>query len=148
MISVKLGTLFKRNTGTNPQERKIWLFKLGIALILSNIFFFVLFSGDSEVKKASPDGVPEGWVEVHLNAELYTPFQMGKKVLLVHRSGRKKLEGVLQAPMKEELGKITVLVKEEEAHALFHFERWEILPYLKHLTFSSVKKDASHEIRY
>jgi hypothetical protein len=139
----KLGTLFKKNTRT-----KAWWIKLGVSLVLSNIFFFILFSSDSEVKKNGPEGIPQGWVEVQLNAELMTPFHLGKKVLLVHRSGRKKLEGVLQAPEAEQLGKITVLVKETEAHALFQYESWEVLPYLKHLTFASVKKDASHEIRY
>lgn len=143
MISEKLGTLLKKNTKT-----KIWWTKLGIALVLSNIFFFVLFSGDSEVKQAPVEGIPEGWVEVQLNAELMTPFHTGKKVLLVHRSGRKKLEGVLQDPATEQLGKITVLVKETEAHALFQHENWEVLPFLKHLNFASVIKEASHEIRY
>lgn len=143
MTFEKLGTLFKKNT-----RNKVWWVKLAVSLILSNIFFFILFSSDSEVKQVTTEGIPQGWVEVQLTAELMTPFHMGKKVLLVHRNGRKKLEGVLQAPEADQLGKITVLVKETEAHALFQHESWEILPYLKHLTFASVKKDPSHEIRY
>jgi hypothetical protein len=140
VISEKIGTILKKNTKT-----KVWWAKLAVALILSNIFFFVLFSGDSEVKQTPTDLVPEGWVEVQLNAELMTPFHSGKKVLIIHRIGRKKLEGVLQA---DQLGKITVLVKETEAHALFQHESWEVLPYLKHLSFASHKKESSHEIRY
>jgi hypothetical protein len=141
VISEKVGTLLKKNTKT-----KVWWMKLGIALVISNLFFFLLFSGDSDVKQESlPSGIPQGWVEVQLNAELMTPFHSGKKVLLIHRIGRKKLEGVLQA---DQLGKITVLVKEAEAEKLFQHESWEILPYLKNLNFASVRKEASHEIRY
>lgn len=139
MISEKIGTLLKQNTKTK------WM-KMGVALVLSNIFFFLLFSGDSEVKQETRSGTPEGWVEVQLEAQLLTPFQSGKKVLIVHRSARKKLEGVLQDA--QELGRITVLVKEEEANALFQYSTWEVLPYLKHLTFTNVQKDPGHEIRY
>ncbi len=143
MISEKLGTLLKKNTKT-----RIWWAKLAVAIVLSNIFFFVLFGGDSEVKQAVTSGVPEGWVEVQLQAELMTPFHSGKKVLIIHRIGRKKLEAVLQTDSNEQLGKITVLVKEDEAHALFQHEAWEVLPYLKHMTFAASKKEDSHEIRY
>lgn len=136
----KIGTAFKKNTKTK------WL-KIGIALVLSNIFFFMLFSGDSEVKRETST-TPEGWVEVQLSAQLMTPFHSGKKVLIVHRNARKKLEGVLQASQEGELGKITVLVKETEAHALFQHETWEVLPYLRNLTFATVRKEESHEIRY
>lgn len=143
MISEKIGTVLKKNTKT-----KQWWIKLGVALILSNVFFFLLFSGDSEVKQVEVSGIPDGWVEVQLNAELMTPFHSGKKVLIVHRIGRKKLEAVLQEPGTSEIGKITILVKETEAHALFQHETWEVLPYLKNLTFTSVRKEESHEIRY
>ncbi len=143
MISEKIGTVLKKNT-----KNKQWWIKLGIALILSNVFFFLLFSGDSEVKQVEVSGIPDGWVEVQLNAELMTPFHSGKKVLIVHRIGRKKLEAVLQEPGTSEIGKITILVKETEAHALFQHETWEVLPYLKNLTFTSVRKEESHEIRY
>jgi hypothetical protein len=143
MISGTLGTLLKKNTKT----RILWV-KLGVAIILSNLFFFVLFGGNSEVKQAVTSGVPDGWVEVQLHAELMTPFHSGKKVLIIHRIGRKKLEGVLQTDSNEQLGKITVLVREEEAHALFQHETWEVLPYLKYMTFVVNKKEDSHEIRY
>ncbi|WP_408097246.1 hypothetical protein ACJVC5_19630 [Peredibacter sp. HCB2-198] len=119
--------------------------KLGLALVLSNVFFFLLFGNHSEVKQEAT-GTPAGWVEIQLNAELFTPFHSGKKVLIVNRIGRKKLEGVLQTPATE--GRMTVLVKEAEAHALFQHETWEVLPYLKNLNFASVKKGESHEIRY
>jgi len=143
MISEKIGTLLKKNTKT-----RAWWAKLATAIILSNIFFFVLFGGDSGVKQAPPSGVPDGWVEVQLQAELMTPFHSGKKVLIIHRIGRKKLEAVLQTDSNAELGKITVLVKEDEAHALFQHDSWEVLPYLKHMNFTVGKKEDSHEIRY
>ncbi len=140
MISQKIGNALKKDTKT-----KVWWMKLGVCLILSNVFFFLLFDDNSEVKQ-EPERT--GWVEVQLEAQLLTPFQNGKKVLLIQRNARKKLEGVLQANGKEEPGKITVLVREEEADALFHYTTWEVLPFLKHLTFASVKKEPGHEIRY
>lgn len=146
MISEKSGTSLKKNTKTNLQEKKVWLLKLGIALVLSNVFFFLLFSGNSEVKQDNL--IPEGWVEVQVEADLLTPFHFGKKVLIVHRIGRKKLEGVLQASGADEQGRITVLVKESEAHSLFQHESWEVLPYLKHITFAQTQQRESHEIRY
>lgn len=136
----KIGNDLKTNTKTK------WI-KLGVAIILSNVFFFMLFSGDSEVKHET-SGIPQGWVEVQLQAELMTPFHSGKKVLIVHRNARKKLEGVLQDTQAGESGRITVLVKETEANALFQHETWEVLPYLKNLTFATVRKEESHEIRY
>lgn len=134
-------------TKTRPGSRPIWLAKLFIAFALSNVFFYLLFSGSSEPQGPST-GIPEGWVEVQLNAELLTPFQSGKKILLVHRAGRKKLEGVLQDSATQEPGKLTVLVKESEAHSLFQHPHWEVLPYLKHLSFVAPPKDSGHEIRY
>lgn len=143
MILQKIGILFKKNTKT-----KLWWAKLGISLVLSNIFFFILFSDDSKSRTEFQSGIPEGWVEVEFEAQLLTPFQTGKKVLIVQRSSRKKLEGVLQAPGSVEHGRITVLVREDEASALFLHHTWEVLPYLKNLTFASIKKEQAHEIRY
>jgi hypothetical protein len=143
VISEKIGTTSKKNMKT-----KLWWIKLGLALILSNIFFFILFKNEQGPDMNKITGTPEGWVEVQLEAHLLTPFQSGKKVLIVHRNARKKLEGVLQANGADELGRITVLVKETEANALFQYSTWEVLPYLKHLTFASVTKETGHEIRY
>lgn len=141
MISKKIGTIFKENTKT-----KLWWGKLGVALIISNIFFFLLFGGSSEaVQEIS---LPQGWVEVQVNASLLTPFQQGKRVLLLHRQGRKKLEGILLVETSDQLGKITLLVKEDEASTLFRFENWEILPYLKNLHFTASTKEVGHEIHY
>lgn len=146
MILEKIGTNFRKNIQTKFKGRSQWAAKAAVAIILSNIFFFLLFSGDSEVKQEfSP---PPGWVEVQVEAQLLTPFHFGKKVLIVHRMGRKKLEGVLQGSGTDETGRITILVKEDEAHSLFQHESWEVLPFLKHLSFVTANKRESHEIRY
>lgn len=141
MISKKLGTIFKENTKT-----KLWWSKLVVALIISNIFFFLLFGGNSEA--VQENSIPAGWVEVQVNASLSTPFQSGKRVLLIHRLGRKKLEGLLKMETPEDPGKVTLLVKEDEAATLFSYENWEILPYIKDLPFTARVKERSHEIRY
>lgn len=141
MISEKIGILLKKNTKT-----KLWWMKLALSIILSNVFFFILFSDDSEMKQSEVTHL-DGWVEVQLEAQMLTPFQTGKKVLIVQRKAGMKLEGVLQASTEEQ-GKITVLVKEEEANALFQHNTWEVLPYLKHLSLARVRKEESHEIRY
>jgi hypothetical protein len=142
VILGKIGTALKKNTKT-----KIWWLKLGIALILSNVFFFLLFSGDKKQEKTSQE-IPDGWVEIQLEAHLMTPFQNGKKVLIIQRKQQKKIEAVLKELSLDEMGRITVLVREEEAAAFFHYSSWEVLPYLKHLTFAAMPKGKNHEIRY
>jgi hypothetical protein len=121
--------------------------KLGLALIVSNIFFFILFSNESVNER--PTNLPtEGWVEVQFEPLLLTPFQSGKKVLIIQRKAGKKIEGVLKDLSPEVPGRITVLVKENEADALFSHSSWEVLPYLRKLTLASVAKGINHEIRY
>jgi hypothetical protein len=120
--------------------------KIAVALILSNLFFFVLFGGpdkeEIQVKNAHP-----GHVEVQIRAELLTPFHLGKKVALLHRTQRRVLEGMLEAAANED-GKFTVWVKEAEAPLLFQFEGWEIAPHIKGLQFKTANKGEGHEIRY
>lgn len=101
----------EKNTKT-----KAWWLKLGVALILSNIFFFLLFS-NGETQEVNPLMTP-GWVEVQLRADLMTPFQKGKKVLLIHRRGGQRVEGMLKDAIDLE-GRLTILVKENEAAPLF-----------------------------
>lgn len=142
MISKIAGNIFKQNTKT-----KQWWAKLAIAIVLSNVFFFTLFSGN-ETKEAPEHSVPEGWVEIHIRAELLTPFQTGKKVLLLHRSARERVEAMLETSPLEPEGRFTVLVKESEAEALLMHETWEIVPFLKTLTFTKPTRGVDHEIRY
>lgn len=141
MLSKIAGNILKQNTKT-----RVWWLKLTVAIIISNIFFFLLFSGS---EKNDPQTItPRGWVEIQVRAELLTPFQSGKKVLLLHRAGRKKVEAMLETSPVEPEGRFTVLVKESEAEALLQFERWEIVPFLKSLSFSPLSKGVSHEIQY
>lgn len=141
MISNIVGTALKKNTKT-----KQWWAKLAIAIVISNIFFFMLFSGsETEIEKST---IPEGWVEIQVRAELLTPFHSGKKVLLLHRLGRKRVEAMLETSPQEPEGRFTVLVKETEAESLLQHESWEIVPFLKTLSFARIKTGVSHEIRY
>lgn len=141
MISKIVGNVLKKNTKT-----RIWWMKLGVALIISNIFFFLLFSGNETPKPI--ERVPVGYVEIQVRAELLTPFHSGKKVLLLHRLGRKKVEAMLETSPEVPEGRFTVLVKETEANALLQHESWEIIPYLKTVSFAPVYTGVSHEIRY
>lgn len=142
MISKIAGANSKPSTKT-----KVWWIKLGVAIVLSNIFFFVLFSG-SETETVKSSGIPEGWVEIQVRAELLTPFHSGKKVLLLQRNARKQVEAMLEASPQEPEGRFTVLVKETEAQALLTYDSWEIVPFLKTLSFAPVSRGAGHEIRY
>lgn len=142
MISKIAGNILKKDTKT-----KVWWMKLGVAIVLSNIFFFVLFSG-SETTATATSSIPEGWVEIQVRAELLTPFHSGKKVLLLHRNGRKKVEAMLETSPLEPEGRFTVLVKETEVEALLKYDSWEIVPFLKTLTFAPLSTGAQHEIRY
>lgn len=142
MISKLAGIISGKSTKT-----KTWWLKLGIALVLSNVFFFLLFGGDN-TSAAQTHFIPVGQVEVQLEARLHTPFQIGKKVLLVSRSGRKKIFGVLHQSGNELDQRVTVLVKEDEAALLFQNENWEILPLIQNLQFKTFTERENHEIRY
>ena len=138
MISKFVGTLLKKNTKT-----KVWWFKLAASLVLSNVFFFALFGGGSDpVQEINSQA---GLVEVQLNASLLTPFTTGKKVLLVNRHARARVEGILNAQAETST---TVAVQEKDAVTLLSQEGWEILPYLKDFKFRQIAQGESYEIRY
>lgn len=142
MISKIAGIISKKDTKT-----KQWWLKLGIALILSNIFFFLLFSGNEVQSPEQEPSLPAGWVEIQLKAELMTPFHEGKKILIINRPGRLKLEGELKGQEETE-GRITILVKESEAQNLFLHEEWEILPFISNMKFGQLAQGPHHEIKY
>lgn len=142
MISRIAGTLLNKNTKT-----KIWWAKLAVAIVISNIFFFLLFSG-SETSPVISKGVPDGWVEMQIRADLLTPFHSGKKVLLIQRQARKQLEAMLDTATTDPEMRYTILVKESEAEILLKHDGWEIVPFLKKLTFAPISKGTEHEIRY
>jgi hypothetical protein len=141
MISKIAGTNSNSSTRT-----KLWWGKLAVAILLSNILFFLLFSKNE--KSAAPVKIPTGWVEIHVKAELLTPFQTGKKVLLLQRIARKRVEAMLETSPVEPEGRFTVLVRESEADALLKYDTWEIVPFLKTLSFAPTPKGENHEIRY
>lgn len=142
MLSEKIGIILKKNT-----KSKFWWIKLSISLVFSNIFFFVLFS-NTEDSSEKVKTVPLDHVEIQLSAELLTPFQIGKKILIVNRKKRIKIQGVLISQLLDEEKRFTVLVNEKEVNHLFHYSSWEILPFMKNLSFASISKDQHHEIRY
>ncbi|HXH74790.1 MAG TPA: hypothetical protein VNJ08_07475 [Bacteriovoracaceae bacterium] len=140
MISRLVGTILKKNTRT-----KVWWMKLAVAIILSNVFFFALFSSPAMPVEITNRA---GWVEAQFKGELMTPFHSGKKVVLLNRKRAIQMEGVLQGDINTE-GKYTAWVKESEASTLFQFSEWEILPHLKGLKIAVIKKNRmNHEIRY
>lgn len=141
MISKIVGTNLKKN-----MKNKAWSAKLALSLILSNIFFFFLFSGSETKKTDAP--IPEGWVEIHVRAELLTPFHSGKKVLLLQRNAGKQVEAMLEGTPPGPDDRFTVLVKETQAEVLLKYDAWEIVPFLKTLSFNSPPKGEIHEIRY
>lgn len=138
MVSKIVGTFLKQNTRTK------WL-KLSVALILSNLFFFLLFSNSSDEQNSQPSHA--GSVQILLRAELQTPFQKGKKVSIINREKRLLMEGVLEEMMNED-GKLAIWVKEERASLLFQYTGWEIIPYLKYFQMPTLSKGETHEIRY
>lgn len=134
------------NNSKKNIKSKAWWLKLALSLVLSNIFFFILFSGNE--KKQDKNSIPEGWVELQVRAELLTPFHSGKKVLLLHRIAGKQVEAMLENSPIEPEGRFTVLVKETQAEVLLKYESWEIVPFLKSLNFKSSARGETHEIRY
>lgn len=138
MIFKKDGIASKKGTKT-----KAWWAKLAIAIILSNIFFFVLFADQDEVQTST--GLPQGQVEIQIKGELLTPFHSGKKVLLLQRKAGRSIEALLE---KAEEGNFTVAVREDDASTILAYESWEIVPYLKSLTLHPIARGDSHEIRY
>ncbi len=143
MIFKKIGTLWQKNT-----KPKLWWIKLGVSLIISNLFFYLLFGGHPQATSIPTPGPMAGWVAVQIDAELQTPFQVGKKVLLINRSKRLKVEGVLDGERPEGDSKLTFLVHEKDAAVLFLYRNWEILPFLRNLTFKAFTKGRTHEISY
>jgi hypothetical protein len=139
MISKLAGVLLKKNMKT-----KIWWVKLGLCLVFSNLFFFVLFGGSTS-KETTLSSTPKGSVDVQLTATHSTPFEAGKKVLLVHRKSRKRVEGELKALNDTHT---TLTVSEENAVILLSHENWEILPYLKDFRFNEIARGESYEIHY
>ena len=134
------------NSLRKSTQNKLWWLKLGVTIILTNVLFFLLFS--SPESKVNQMVLPHGWVEFQVKAELLTPFQKGKKIILLNRQSQLFMSGVLEENSKEPEGRMTVLVKDEDVSKLIHHEIWEIIPELKHFSLAKKTKGVSHEIRY
>ncbi len=141
MNSKTVGTISNKSRKT-----KIWWIKLALSLVLSNLLFFTLFSKEQKVSSINP--IPKDWVAIQVRAELLTPFQSRKKILLLHRIAAKKVEGMLENSPEASEGRFTVLVPEHQAEILLRYESWEIVPFLKTLSFYKGVKGENHEIRY
>jgi hypothetical protein len=135
------GSSLRKNT-----KNKFWWLKLGVTIVVTNILFFLLFS--SPDSKVNEPRTPQGWVEFQVKAELLTPFQKGKKIIILNRKSQIFLTGMLEENSKEPDGRITVQVKDEDASKLIRYDMWEIIPDLKNFTLPKKIKGAVHEIRY
>jgi hypothetical protein len=136
------------NDGTDLKKKiknKTWWIKLMLALITSNILFFLMFSGNSSNDTAGP---ADGEIEIEIKAEMLTPFRPGKRVLVLNHARNLKVEASLLTYNAEPESRVTLLVKEEDGHKLLDSNQWEILPYLKTLQIAQQTVREQHEIRY
>lgn len=124
----------------------MWWMKLALCLILSNILFFNLFSA-AEGPNETREELSEGQVQIQIRGELFTPFSARSRVLLTRKQSGQIVTGVILAHHVEEQ-KFTILVDEKEAPSLLQHDHWDILPYIKDLSFQRPPKGAQHEIRY
>jgi hypothetical protein len=90
---------------------------------------------------------PHGWVEVQIQAELLTSFQKGKKSILLNRKAKKQIEIMLWDKPIDPNGRYSVMVKETEAFLILEGTSWEILPFLKAISFQKIPKE-QYEILY
>lgn len=150
---LKNGIELKKNTKqTNGIDSKK-IIKLIVAIILSNIFFFMLFSSGEENNKNFQKS--EG-VEVIIEAELMTSFTEGKEVLLTQKGSglaiKAKLLNLPETQSLDDKKHYLVLTSETDAHKILgHPLNWNILPYLKDFTLSTPKRqlqEIDHEIHF
>ncbi len=141
--------MISRTNGINLKKliaNKVVLAKLAMAMVLSNVFFFYLFSDTS-----SSELVPEitaGHVEIEIKGELHTSFQAGKKVMLLNKNRTQKIDAILMRTNPEPEPRHLLQVKEEETYKLINQDNWEILPYVKSLKLVKNSEKEGHEIRY
>jgi len=140
MLFKKNGTSFKLDT-----KNKTFIIKIAAALVLSNIFFFILFSPSDEIEEKS---LSDNEVEIHLQVTFHTSFQKGKKVLLIHRKTQRMVEAKLQDWVNEETQTLSVSVQDTQAQRVIDLTGWEVVPYIKQYTFAQTSKGDQYEIRY
>lgn len=133
------GKNLKRAIAEKPR-----VIKFAVALLFSNLFFFLLF-GENAPESEEPPMVA-GAVALHLEARVRTPLRPGMRVLIVNHARREKVEASYRSGNED--GRVTVEVPEEEAPLLLRGSDWEILPLIRNLAFQNRPSGVSHEIRY
>jgi hypothetical protein len=144
---LRSGKDLKKNSNQTNAISTPKIIKLVLALILSNIFFFMLFSAD-EAK--TPEQSYQG-VEIIIEGKLLTSFEKNKEVLLTHSNSGLKIKARLLS-IQETQDHYLVLTQESDAiKILARPLHWNILPYLKNFTLSSPKQyvqEIDHEIHF
>ncbi|GEM_PF-1848935 len=150
---LKSGIDLKKSTKKTSAIDAKKIIKIITAIILSNIFFFMLFSSPN-VSKQKINSADE--VEVIIEGELMTSFSEGKDVLLTQTgSGIKVRAKLLTLPENQNLDDkkhYLVLTSIADAHKVLGRPlNWNILPYLKDFTLRTPKRQAQeidHEIHF
>jgi hypothetical protein len=119
--------------------------KIGIALVVSNIFFFLLFSGGDET---TVNTLIPGYVEIEVRGELSTSFAEGKKVSVINKRRTIKVDAQLLRYHSEPDSKVLLQVDEKDAHQLLAPDNWEIFPLLSTYQVALPLPKEAHEIRY
>lgn len=148
LASLKNGTDSKKNIAVTSAISKIKIIKIVTALILSNIFFYMLFSPNDEVSELKTN---RGGVEVIIEGKLMTSFEENKDVLLTQPNLGLKLKGKLLTNQNSETHYL-VLVSEEDAQQILGRPlNWNILPYLKNFKLPTARRthqEIDHEIHF
>lgn len=134
-------------TSNLATKNKKWWLKLSMAIILSNILFFLFFQ-ENEVQGADIIHNPDH-VEIRIHAELFTPFSHGKKILIINRENRLSRVGFLIAEhLEEEIKTYTIQVDEKYVNELLNSPSLQIIPFIKEIKFKTSSKRYDYEIRY
>jgi len=146
-ILLKNGVASTKSTNQTGAISKPKILKLIVAIILSNVFFFMLFSGTDEKTTT----VKASGIEIIIEGKLMTSFEENKEVLLTHPASGMKIKGRLLTHQNSDTHYL-VLVSEEEAQSILNrASDWNILPYLKNFRLIGPKKIAQeidHEIHF
>lgn len=144
--SLKNGASLKGSSTLTSATSKKPIIKLMMAFLLSNIFFFMLFSEDKE-KKSPTERVG---IEIIIEGKLMTSFEKNKEVILSHQHA-----GIIKARLLEiQPMQDSYLVLTTEAEAIKILARpvnWSILPYLKNYSMKTPSKpmqEIDHEIHF
>ena len=149
---LRSGVDLKKNTNQTNNISKNKIIKFCLVLILSNIFFFMLFSSD---ERAPVHGRKIG-VEIIIEGKLLTSFEEHKEVLLTHSPSGQKIRATLRSALESQSGtegtQYLVSSSEEDALKILKYPSgWTILPYLKNYSLHQPKRliqEIDHEIHF